>query len=229
MMSGRGPGKHVVPPGGPAGGHATATRRFARSQHATDDWAAELHDCLIRRIAMGDQPTHLSSPTLLFGTHASSDSRWPRAIYGTAALSEWRDDSAFFFPMKTRPRRPSEFKIEFRDPVRDVVVVPGAELTFTGDLTTSSSNGAHDFRACTTAVMKVEVKRPLRISDFTTKHVQPLRALMALAADRPDDLIRETYVDPATRQQAEVWRRGRTISEAAWTYRHLFAADALFD
>jgi hypothetical protein len=69
--------------------------------------------------------------------------------------------------------------------VRDVVVVPGAELTFTGDLTTSSSNGPHDFRVRATAVMRVEAKRPLRISDLTMKHAQPLRALMALAADRP--------------------------------------------
>ncbi|HEV7773888.1 MAG TPA: hypothetical protein VGO48_11445 [Conexibacter sp.] len=188
-----------------------------------------LLDCMLRRLTMFDRPTHVSSSALAFGAHVLPDTRWPRAVYSTAALSEWRNDSAFHFPMTDPAQDPFEFRIAFRDPVRDVVKVPGAELTFTGNLKTSTVGHRPDFWARTTAVMVVNANRSQSVSTLMTRYAQPLRALMALAADRPDDLIREVYVDLAKQRQIEVWRRGRTIREEEWNFRYLFTADDLLD
>jgi len=188
-----------------------------------------LHDCMVRRMAMFDQPTHVDSPTLAYGAHVRAGTRWPRAIYSTAALSEWRNDSGFHFPMPSPPASPADFRIAFRDPVRDVIAVPGAELSFTGDVETSAIGHRPDFWARTTAVMRVDVRRSQTAATFMTRYAQPLRTLMALAADRPDDLTREVYVDPRRRLRVEVWRRGRTAREGDWRFRYLFTADDLLD
>jgi ApeA N-terminal domain 1 len=66
-----------------------------------------LHDCLLRRLAFVDQPTHVSASTLAFGAQVLPQTIWPRAIYSTAALSEWRNDSGMRF-YKPAPRKRAE-------------------------------------------------------------------------------------------------------------------------
>jgi ApeA N-terminal domain 1 len=145
-----------------------------------------LHDCLLRRLAFVDQPTHVSASTLAFGAHVLPQTTWPHAIYSTAALSEWRNDSGMHFSKPAPRKRPSDFHVEFKQPARDLVTVPGGELAFTGNVATSSIGHRPDFWMRTTAVMVMDVTRPQTISALTSRYAQPLRTLMALAADQPE-------------------------------------------
>jgi len=188
-----------------------------------------LHDCFLRRLMSFDQPTHVSAATLAFGAHVLAETTWPRAIYSTVALSEWRNDSGIHLSRPAPRKRPSDFRVEFKQPTRDLVALSGGALTFTGHVATSPVGHRPDFWMRTTAVMVVNVNRPQTISGFMSRYAQPLRTLMTLAADRPDDLIREVYVDPATRRRAEVWRRGRLVQEREWSFRYLLVADQLVD
>ncbi|PTL54101.1 hypothetical protein [Paraconexibacter algicola] len=187
-----------------------------------------LFDCRVSRMQLLDHPTHIRCSTLAYGAQVLPEDRWPRAIYGTAALSQWRDDSGIHLANLPSADDPT-LRVEFQPTTRDRVDVPGAELVFCGHRDTSPYGHRSDFWSRTDAVMVVNPRRPQTIAALMSKHAQPLRALMALAADRPDDLTREIYVDVDRPLRIEVWRQGRPPLKGEWERRQLFGADQLID
>jgi len=187
-----------------------------------------LLDCRVSKMQLFDRPTHVRGSTLAYGAQVSSETCWPRAIYGTAELSEWRNDSGIHLSSLPSADDPT-LRVEFQATTRDHVEVPGAQLTFCGDRDSSRFGHRPDFWSRTDAVMVVNPRRPQTIDKLMSSHAQPLRALMALAADRPDDLTLEVYVDVDRHVRIEVWRRGRPTLDGKWDFRQLFAADQLID
>ncbi len=187
-----------------------------------------LLDARLTQITNG-RPSRLHAATLALGAVTDARQPWPRAIYSTAALSEWRNDTGIQFSRPARRKRPHDFRLDYKEPTADVVVVPTAQLTFTGQMDTSMIGYRPDFWMRNRAVMIVDSVRPRAIGDLLGRHGQPLLSLMSLVADRPEEITREIYLDIPAGRRAEIWRGGRVITETAWRDRNLFGADAILD
>lgn len=187
-----------------------------------------LLDCMMRSIALGDQPRRLSAATMALGAHTAPSQKWPRAIYSTTNLSEWRNDTGLrALPAARRRPRPG-FTLRWQPPTVDTVRVAGADLTFRGRQTNSGFGGGPDFEARTWQEMLVVPDRPLTVSAALNTYGLPLLELTAFACDRPDAIDRETYVDPQ-QMVIEIWRQGRRVEPRPWRERFLFQASDLRD
>lgn len=200
---------------------------FAVHGSLRDAGDVTLLSCLVRRVAMMDEVTAVSSNTLALGEHVDRETRWPRAIYSTANLSEWRADTGLTYSRPARKTRPGHFRVDSRPPTRDGVTVPGARLTFGGRRDTASDYSA-DWSIKTWQELVVDADEPLTLAEAWRRFASPLLSLMSFAADRPEGIVREVLVDG--RARIEVWRAGATVRPPEWDLRaFLFHADDLVD
>lgn len=179
-----------------------------------------LLDAWLNQTTFDGRPTRVRAVTLAYGALVMPEDGWPRAIYSTAALPEWRNDSGIHYSRPAPRKRPADFRVDVREPSRDAVQVAGAELTFTGHVKASSIGYRPDFSMRTRGVMVVNARRPMTISDYRSRHGQPLLTLMSLAADRPDDLTQEVYLDRAAgsaSRSGEAAERSKSQSGATAT------------
>lgn len=187
-----------------------------------------LMDCMLRQLALGDQPRRVSAATLAWGALISPRDRWPRSIFATANLSEWRNDTGFDVSRPASRRRAPGFSLRWKPPTSDAVRVAGANLTFRGRYEDSGLGGGPDLTIRTWQEMVVAPDRPLTIAKHLSTYGLPLLALTAFACDRPDAMTVERYVDPR-KSAIEVWRQGRTVQPRLWREQFLFEAFDLRD
>jgi hypothetical protein len=172
--------------------------------------------------------TRLSSPLLALGEHTDRDELWPRVIYTTVNLGEWRAETGFRFDRRAVDS--SEFQVTWSPPTRDGVELADADLVFCGRV--DSSHGyMPDWSLRSWQTVVANVAEPATRADLMRQHGQPLLALTTLAADRPDALISEILFDPNTNRRVEVWTWGRKAETPDWRLPtpYLFQADALRD
>jgi hypothetical protein len=62
----------------------------------------------------------------------------------------------------------------------------------------------------------VDPKRPRTIREFWREHADPLCALTAIVAARADGLVREVFLDPASKERLEIWHQGRPQQPTEW-------------
>lgn len=180
--------------------------------------------------ALGDQPYRYRAPTLAFGTLTTGDERWPRAIYSSGHLSEWRRDTGIVHetPRRRGGTRTHTVHIERRDP--DEVTVPGARLRF-GRSADYIFSYSPRWSVTTRQDMVVDPVRPRTLSQYRRDFADPLAALTALVGDTEDGTVREVLLDPDARTRIEVWQSGAPHQPVEWLAdaRFLFHADELPD
>jgi hypothetical protein len=176
-----------------------------------------------KTVALGDQVRAVWSPTLALGELTTPEQVWPRAIYSTTNQGEWRPDTGLYHdtPQPSRWQRllrrqpAARFRVELRRPTRDEVPLPDAELAFDGDSSTEVNWGP-DWSVRTTQLLVVNPHEPDTAAELRRRYAEPLLALTALAADRPDSLLKEVLLDPSTGRRIEIWRAGARIEPAEW-------------
>jgi ApeA N-terminal domain 1 len=184
----------------------------------------------VKTVAMTDQVTAVRSSTLALGEHVDRDTRWPRAIYSTANLSEWRRDTGLASSQPAPRTRPGHVRFDWRPPERDEVEVPGARLTFLGRRDISEGAYSADWSISTWQDLVVNADQPLTLEEGWRRFASPLLNLRSFASDRPDGIVREILVDTERNRRIEVWRAGQTVRPRAWQpLGYLFHADDLGD
>lgn len=180
-----------------------------------DGDAITIPDAWVKTTTWGDRVKRLTGATLLLGEHVESSTRWPKAIFATANLGEWRGKTGLSGTQPNRRERPSHFRIDWQPPETEEVAVRGARLRF---FTGSEYNVGQIPTWSIETAQKVTVhrRRPCRIDVFKRDYILPLLALTAFAADRPDGVIDEIYFDPDNRKRVEVWRAGRHARPRDW-------------
>jgi hypothetical protein len=164
---------------------------------------------------LGDRVYRFSSSLLAFGPPTDLDRRWPRAIYSTANLSEWRRDSGLQFSKPNVRARPQHTRVDIQPPETAEVDLPRARLLFSGRADFWVGDAA-DWSIHTWQTLTVDPKQPRTIPRFRREYGDVLTALTAFIADRNDDVTFEVYRDPATGERIEVWNSGRTAQEYEW-------------
>jgi ApeA N-terminal domain 1 len=184
----------------------------------------------VKTVAMTDQVTALRSSTLALGEQVELDTRWTRAFYSTANLSEWRRDSGLAYSHPAPRARPNHFRVDWRPPTRDEVDVPGARLIFRGTRDASVGYSA-DWSITTWQDLVVNPEQPLTQDDGWRRFASPLLNFMSFASDRPDGIVREILVDLEDNRRIEVWRQGQTVRPRQWqpVGGYLFHAEHLND
>lgn len=168
----------------------------------------------VKSVAFVRQPVRLRSPTLALGGHVLSTTRWPRAIYSTANLSEWRWDTGLSFKRPSKAR-PHHLRIDVQPPAREEVTLPRATVAFAGAADSVVAHSA-DWSVHTWQRFVVDANRPMTLARARSEYAEPLVALSAFAADRPDGITEEILLDPASGRRIEVWQQGRTIDAPEW-------------
>jgi ApeA N-terminal domain 1 len=183
-----------------------------------------------KSMALGEHITRARASTLVLGEHVEPEERWPRAIYGTANLSEWRRDSGLVFSPRSRGPEPDRISVDWQPPARDEVEIDGARLTFFGRRDTTFAYAA-DWTIETSQCLSVEPTGPVTIGEGWRKFATPLLNLLSLASDRPDSVVREVLVDAERERRIEVWRAGQTVRPREWNpvRGFIFHADDLAD
>jgi hypothetical protein len=181
----------------------------------------------VKSVAFGDEVTRFKSSMLVLGEHVAPERRWPRSIYSTANLSEWRADTGLDFSYPNRRKRPHHFRLDCQPPTRDEVDVSGARLSFVGDAETQVGYAA-EWSISTRQKVIANTDEPLTIAEHDRLYGLPLRTFTAFVADRPDGLTHEVMVDPVGKERVEVWRAGTAVEAREWGsgLDYVFRADA---
>jgi hypothetical protein len=184
----------------------------------------------VKATAMIDQVTAVRSSTLALGDHVDVDTRWSRAVYSTANLSEWRRDTGLAYSRPASRTPTNHVRVDWRPPTRDQVKVPGARLTFRGSRDFSVAYSA-DWSITTWQDLVVDPQRPLTLDESWRRFASPLLNFVSFASDRPDGIVREVLHDVEGRRRIEVWRAGQTVRPREWNpvRGYLFHADDLTD
>src|SRR5438045_5594178 len=86
----------------------------------TDGDPVTLLDAWVKRASF-TRPVVLHSGTLALGAQIDGERRWPRVIYSTANLSEWRADTGLKFSYPNRRKRPRHIRMDWQPPTNDEV------------------------------------------------------------------------------------------------------------
>jgi hypothetical protein len=195
-----------------------------------DGGQLSLLDGWVKAQAVTNRVTAVHSSTLVLGDHVNTEMRWPRVLYSTANLSEWRRDTGLSSSRPAPRTRPDHFRVDWRPPTRNQATVPGGQLTFVGTREFAASYAA-DWHIATSQETLVNLETPLTIDEARRRFATPLLCLTSFASDRPDGIVQEVFTDSDGRRRFEVWREGQTIRPREWraTDGYLFHSDDLKD
>jgi hypothetical protein len=182
-----------------------------------------LMDAWTKARALGDRAKTVRSSTLALGEFTEPTALWPRAIYSTTNQGEWRADTGLDYErpeprlwQRVLRREPeARLRVELRRPTRDEVSVPEARLAFDGESDTAVAY-APEWSVSTRQVLVANVDKPATAVELRRRYGEPLLALTSLAADRPDSILHEVVLDPASRRRIEIWRAGPHIEPQEW-------------
>ena len=174
-----------------------------------------LLDARVTAMRFVDEPTRVHCATLAIGDFVTPDERWPRAIYSTANLGEWRADTGLSFSWPNKRARPNHVRIDWQPPTRDEVKLPGASLAFAGGQEIEAGY-MPTWSIATTQRMVVNVRRPVTIDEAHRRYAEPLAGLTSYVADRPAGVTFEVLLDPDARRRVEVWRAGQEFVPRDW-------------
>jgi hypothetical protein len=174
-----------------------------------------LLDGLVRRTDLDHRVKRISAATLALGEHISPADTWERAIYATANLAEWSNLTGLGHSTSDGPNAAPRFHLDWQRPPVQEVAVRGARLKFATDVDRQVGL-MPTYSLETHRRLLVEARRPTRIEAFSRRYAMPLLALTAFAADRPETLTYEHYIDARRRQRVELWRAGALLESLQW-------------
>jgi hypothetical protein len=174
-----------------------------------------LLDSWVNRVELGDRIARLHVPTVAIGEKTLPQRRWPRAIYSTANLSEWRAETGLKSAFPSTRRARTVVRVDARKPPIERIELPRAEIRL--EVRVESRVGyAPSWEVDTWLDVVVEPKRAFTIDAAFHDYADPLLAFTHFASDRPDGLTREVLLDPRRRERIEVLRQGRQVSPREW-------------
>jgi len=198
-----------------------------------DGEAITLMDCMVRRWSFNNITTHISSSTLAIGEHTEPGEGWPKANFRPGTLHEWIPETGLSIggDDKDDEDDAATFVLTYRQPVRRVVQVPDGEVSIypSGYYGWSYSPNWKIETAMTFGASPTDA---LTITEHFNHYGGPLRAFCIFVADKPDDLLLESYYAPETKRRIAVLRPNRHPSRTEWrpgNDRYLFQAEHVAD
>jgi hypothetical protein len=155
--------------------------------------AVTLMGCRVRRWSFSNVATHISSTTLAVGEHTEPGERWPKANFRPGTLHEWIPETGLSVGAEDDA---ATFVLTYRRPDRRFVQVADGEVSIypSGDYGWSYSP---DWKVQTAMTFGASPTDPMTIDEHADRYGGPLRAFCIFTADKPDDLLLESYCDPA--------------------------------
>lgn len=188
-----------------------------------------LFDARVRTVKMFDRTSRLTSPQIGLGAHVDSDTRWVHSHFRPSRLHEWLPETGLSISGPTENQR--RLVVEWNAPDRLTVTVEGGEVSLaaSADWTWSHAPG---WSIETTMTFSVTPDAPLTIDEHRRLFGQPLLGFVIFAADKPDDVTRESYYNPEDKTGIVVLQRGRNPTASEWQPipgRYLFLAEDVDD
>ena len=197
-------------------------------------WTAEgnpfsLHRVLVRRVALGDQLQKVSSGTLCWDDHCFPDDKWTKVSFTTVNQAEWWFQGTRSHGDDWEAYRRGEREYHWTPTDKLNVKVAGGDLSFSQGFAEKTELSSVTVRP--NASLTVTASRPSTMDRLHLDFGIPLLALVAFAADAPDELAAESYSRDFgdERRRIEVWRGGRGSIQPASRRTFLFLAEDLHD
>jgi hypothetical protein len=194
-----------------------------------DGEAVTLLEASVQRITASRKTSQVGSWILALGAQVDIDDCWPSAEYIPASLHEWLPETGLSIADQNDDR--SRFVVEWAAPERRTVTLPGSEVNLRPDADWSWSYSP-GWSIETNMAFNVTVDEPLTIGELWEQYRNPLLSFATFAVDEPDDLMHESYFDPADRRHIVVLRRDRNPRQREWRPvpgRYLFQAEDIDD
>lgn len=173
-----------------------------------------LLDAWVTRVELGDRIARLHCPTVAVGALTLPEVRWPRAIYSTSNLSEWRAETGLHSRFE-RNGSATRLRVEVKRLPIEKIELPRASLSL--EVRADTAVGyAPDWSVETWLDFAVNPKRKFTLDTAHRDYAQPLLSFTHFASDRPDSLTREVLLDPDSRSRIEVLRQGRLFEPRPW-------------
>lgn len=194
--------------------------------------AITLMDCMVRRWSFSNVTTHISSSTLAIGEHTEPGEHWPKANFRPGTLHEWIPETGVSIGGEDYDENDeATFVLTYRRPDRRDVQVADGEVSIypSGDYGWSYSP---NWKIETAVTFGASPTDPMTIDEHADRYGGPLRAFCIFAADKPDDLVLESYYAPETKRRIAVMRPDRHPSPTEWrprNDRYLFQAEHVAD
>ena len=174
-----------------------------------------LQQARVTRKLSPDQPSKIASQTVVIGAHTAPDERWSIAHYRPSDLHEWYPETGMSPPDYSDDSRQLTFTWRQPDPL--LVPVPGATITLQpGSVGAHSWSWGPTWQIETTMRFVVRPDAPLTLDDFWRRYRSPLLAFVAFAADRPNDMAEERFVDLDRKCGISVLHEGRHTFNRDW-------------
>lgn len=178
------------------------------------------------------QSLSFRTSTLVFDEATTPEARWNQVVYQTANLHEWLPEVGHKLSRWDEDERGrlQRLTLDWQPPPTRTIDLEGARLRLAPRMETEESYGP-DWSLRTGLDFLVDVDEPLPLRELFERYAVPLLSLMALAADRPDDVIFERAIRTADGVGVTVWRSGGHAERREWLRGRafLFAATDLDD
>lgn len=203
--------------------------RFTVHGNTHEGGPITLLDARVRRLSSFDRASHVESWTLAMGTLMNSDDVWSIAKYRPGSLHEWLPETGL--SIEHLDDQFDSVRVEWRRPERRTTIMDGGEVSINPGRYYSWSYSPR-WLIETTMTFGVRANPPLTIHEHWKQFRSPLLGFCMFAADRPDDLIYESYSNPEADKHAVVLRCNRSPLERDWSPLsgvYIFRADDLDD
>lgn len=172
-------------------------------------------DSMVTQTALVTLITRIHSTTIAIGSLISPQTRWPRAIYSTVNLSEWRAQTGLEYSRPDKRRRGDHLRVNWGRPAPQEIALPRASLSFVSSADTSIGYAA-DWAIKTWLALAVEPKRKFTFNGAYRDYAVPLLAFTHFVSDRPDSISLELLVNPETGTEVEVLRQAKHVAAREW-------------
>ena len=167
----------------------------------------------VRSLTLGRRPTMLSSTTLVWGSHVTTNTRWERAVYETANLAGWVADTGLD---RHRSRKGMSDGVVMRPPYHRRLKLPRASSSLVTQHAADPFGYRPEWAVRVQQRLVVNVRRGATLEDLHDRYATPLLCFMSFAADRPDCLVAEIVLNPNSGERAELWRAGPRYEPEPW-------------
>lgn len=169
---------------------------------------------MVRSTATG-HTSRIRCRDLGLGAHTTSNERWPKSNFRPVTLHAWMPDTGLQVPEHLDEEKRGKFRQTYEPPDRRSFAVDGATVALSPSAEWGVSHHP-DWTIKTKLTFAVQSHAPLTVDEHRRRFGLPLLGFCVFASDRPDDVVRESYFDPATDRGMQVLRAGRQPASVDW-------------